>query len=59
MADTPVKNPRRVASGKAGMASRWAGHKPKSVSLESFTPEERRLVLALIAAVRAATPPES
>ena len=44
-----VKDPQRVAQGKAGMASRWRDH-VQLVRLSDLPPEARRLILALIAA---------
>ena len=44
------KNPGRVAGGIMGARRRWGP--PRIVRLGDLTPEQRRLVLALIAAVR-------
>jgi hypothetical protein len=44
-----VKDPKRVAQGKAGMASRWRD-RVQIVRLADLQPEARRLILALIAA---------
>lgn len=49
---TTDKDPRRVAAGKAGMRARWAGHAPAVVRIDDLSPEQRRLVLALVEAAR-------
>lgn len=35
--------------------ARWAGHAPQSVRLDSLTPEQRRLVKALVDAAKSET----
>lgn len=47
-------NAARVA-GRAGMRRRWAGHEPVRPRLDAMTPEARRLVGIVIAALREAT----
>jgi hypothetical protein len=47
-----VKNPVKVAAGKAGMVARWGV--PRRVRLDDFTPDERAAILAGIDAKRAA-----
>lgn len=44
-----------VAAGRRGAAARWARGPRRVVRLTDLTPEQRRLVLALIDAVRTAT----
>jgi hypothetical protein len=45
------KNPAKVAAGRAGAASRWGP--PRVVRIDQLTPEQRRLVVALIEAAKA------
>lgn len=45
------KNPVKVAAGRAGAQTRW-GDTPRVVRLHDLTPEQRRLVLALVEAQR-------
>lgn len=52
--DSRPGNPVFVASGLRGARKRWAGHEPKTVTLASLTPEQRRLIVALIEAARTA-----
>jgi uncharacterized membrane protein YebE (DUF533 family) len=53
-----AKNPVKQRAGRIGAASRWADHQPARVKLSDLSPEQRRLVLALIAAARSdGTPP--
>jgi len=40
--------------GHIGARKRWDGHTPRTVKLDSLTGEQRRLVLALVEAARAA-----
>lgn len=47
-----AKDPAKVRAGKIGARKRWAGHQARVVKLDSLTPEQRRLVVALIAAAR-------
>jgi len=50
------KDPRKVAGGRKGMLSRFGlddgagGLTPRIIRLDALTPEQRRLVLALVAA---------
>ena len=51
---SPDKDPRAVARGKKGMATRWGGgHVAAHLRLGDLTVPQRRLVLALVAAARA------
>lgn len=45
------KNPAKVAAGRAGALKRWGP--PRVVRLDELTPDQRRLVLAMIEAARA------
>jgi hypothetical protein len=45
-----VKDPRRVAAGKAGMRARWG--EPRIVRLDELTPMQARLVRALVDAAK-------
>ena len=47
----PVKDPRLVAAGKAGMLARWGV--PRRVRLDNLTDAQRRAVLTLVAAFEA------
>ena len=47
------KNPAKVAAGQAGARARW-GDLPKTVRLDELNADERRLVLALVNAAKAA-----
>lgn len=47
-----AKDPKRVASGKAGMRARWGA--PRKVRLDDLTPEQRDVIVALVAAQAAA-----
>lgn len=49
---TATKNPDKVRAGQIGARTRWGP--PRIVRLDDLTPEERGVVLALIAAQRAA-----
>ena len=50
-----VKDPQRVAAGRRGMEVRWGNPaNRKTVRLDSLTPDQRRLVLALVDAAKAA-----
>ena len=46
-----TKDPAKVAAGRLGASKRW-GDTPKTVRLDDLTAEQRRLVLALVAAAR-------
>ena len=51
-----VKDPIYVESGKRGAERRWADPATrKVVRIDSLTPEERAVVLALVAAKKSAT----
>jgi hypothetical protein len=50
---TATKHPGRVAAGKATALKRW-GPLPRTVRLDSLLPEERRLVVALVEAMKTA-----
>lgn len=47
---TVGKHPAKVAAGQAGARKRWGA--PRVVRIDDLTPEQRRLVLALIDAAR-------
>lgn len=47
------KDPAKVAAGQAGARARW-GDERRIVRLDELPPEQRRLVVALIEAARAA-----
>lgn len=47
-----AKNPVFVESGRRGARKRWNGHAPVYPRLDDLTLEQRRLVVALIAAAR-------
>jgi hypothetical protein len=51
--DSPLKNPAKVRAGRLVAVQRW-GPQPRIVRLDDLTPDMRRLVLALVAAARAA-----
>lgn len=56
----PQKSARHVRAGQAGAESRWGDPaNRKVVRIDSLTPEQRGLVLALIAAQRGAVKRES
>lgn len=44
----------KAEAGRLGGRAKWAGYVPKVVRLDSLSEAERRLVLALIAAKKAA-----
>ena len=48
-----TKDPLKVAAGQLGGRTRWADHDAKVVKLDSLSPEQRSLVLALIHAAKA------
>jgi len=50
----PVKSEQHAAAGRASAAKRWGPR--RTVRLDSLTPDQRRLVLAMIAAVTALPP---
>ncbi len=41
-----------VEAGRRGARKRWGAHRPRTIRLDSLTPEQRRLVLALVEAAR-------
>jgi hypothetical protein len=47
-----TKDPVKVRAGTIGARARWADHQPDRVKLSDLSSEQRRLVLALIAAAR-------
>ena len=47
------KDPKAVARGRAGARRRWGAHQPDVIRLSSLTPEQARLVTALVRAARA------
>lgn len=49
----PVKNPLKVEAGRVGARRRWGP--PRVVRLDELSPEQRSLVLALIAATKKAS----
>lgn len=51
---SPVKNPARVAAGRASAERRWRDHPPNVIAIEDLTPEQRFLVRRLVEAVRSA-----
>jgi hypothetical protein len=51
-----VKNPTKVRAGTIGAAKRWQGHAPKVVRLDALSPEQARLVRALVEAAKSSTP---
>lgn len=51
------KNPIFVDSGRRGARKRWGT--PRIARLDELTPEQRRLVLALIEAAKSEAPPVS
>jgi len=50
-----TKDPIKVRAGKIGADVRW-GPEPRTVRIDDLTPPQRRLVTALIDAVRATSP---
>lgn len=48
-----TKDPTKVRAGTIGAHKRW-GEQPRVVRLDELTPQQRALVVALIAAVREA-----
>lgn len=48
-----AKDPIKVRAGEIGARKRWGDHPTRVVRLDSLTPEQRRLVLALVAAAKA------
>lgn len=50
-----IKDPAKVAAGRAGARKRWGGQ--RILRLDQLTPEQRRLVLALIDAAKEAAGP--
>jgi hypothetical protein len=52
LAITAPKDPIKQAAGRAGARARWEGDR-RTVRLGELTPEQRRLVLALVAAAKA------
>ena len=47
-----IKNPTKVAAGRAGAERRWGPPGTRTVKIGDLTPEQRRLVLALVHAAR-------
>lgn len=47
----PLKDPVRVAAGRSGARKRWGP--PRVLRLDTLTPQQRRLVLALLDAAKA------
>jgi hypothetical protein len=54
--DSRPKNPVKVRAGALGALARWGGE-PHILRLDTLTPEQRRLVMALVDAARSAPPP--
>ena len=52
MVSTAEKNPAKVRAGTIGAAARW-GPERRQVDIRDLSPEQRRLVLALVEAARA------
>jgi hypothetical protein len=50
-----IKNPVKVRAGQAGAERRWGPTGTRTVSLADLTPEQRRLVISLVDAAKAAT----
>ena len=51
---TPTKDLRKVPGGKARAAQRWSNPENRtSVRIDELTPDQRRLVLALVDAAKA------
>jgi hypothetical protein len=50
-----TKDPLKVRAGTIGARTRW-GPQPRSVRLDELTTDQRRLVLALIAAAKETAP---
>ena len=46
------RSPGKVYAGRSGAIARWHGHAKKTIRIDDLRPEQRRLVLALIQAVR-------
>jgi hypothetical protein len=46
------KDPVKVRAGQLGAQKRWADHAARTVRLDELTPEQRRLVLALVEAAK-------
>lgn len=51
----PGKDPAKVRAGQLGAEKRWSPENRSIVRIDSLTPEERAVVLALINARKAAT----
>jgi hypothetical protein len=51
MPGSTVKDPAKVRAGQIGAETRW--HQPRVVHLDELSGEQRRLVLALVAAAKA------
>ena len=47
----PAKSPARVAAGQANARTRWGP--PRVIRLDDLTPDQRRVVLALVDAMNA------
>jgi hypothetical protein len=52
----PLKDPAKVRVGMLGARARWG--EPRTVRIDDLTPDQRRLVLALIDAARQPAPPD-
>ena len=50
-----VKDPQKVHAGRLGALKRWG--EPRVVRLDEMTPDQRRLVLALVDAAKKAPAP--
>jgi hypothetical protein len=46
----------KAEAGALGGRARWAGHEARVLRLDALTPEQRRLVMALVDAARSAPP---
>lgn len=54
-AAAPPKDPRKVRAGSLGARARWRGDR-RVVRIDDLSPEQRRLVLALVDAARSVAP---
>ncbi len=50
------RDPLKVKAGKIGAAVRWADHANKTVRIDDLTADQRRLVMALVAAAKKTGP---
>lgn len=53
------RNPKYVERAQKAAKARWAGHDARIVRLDALTPEQARLVRALVAAAKADPTPEA